>query len=247
MANGIIGVLGGMGPEATLALFERIIRATPATKDQDHLRVIIDSNPKIPDRTTAIKGHGKDCLPFLIETGRNLEQAGASFIVMPCNTAHYWLEKLQKALSIPILDMIAETADTAAGHEPRLHRLGLMATDGTLATGLYQHALTARGIQLVAPSPDGQKTIMETIYRVKAGDYSLKPAILAVARGLLTRGAEGIVLGCTEIPLVVGPEDLPCPVFDPLRSIAAKAVSLARDGLPPPAVCTDRYADAPLS
>ncbi len=227
MANRTIGILGGMGPEATLALFERIIRATPAVRDQEHHHVIIDNNPQIPDRTAAIKGQGEDCLPALVKSARTLERAGADFIIIPCNTAHFWFEGIQAAVSIPVLNMITETAALVSLHAPKLHKLGLMATDGTLATGLYQKALTRDGTRILIPEADEQAAVMETIYHVKAGDYSFRSKILDVARGLIARGAEGIALGCTEIPLVVHREDLPCPIFDPLSAIAMKAVELA--------------------
>ncbi|GAH53208.1 unnamed protein product, partial [marine sediment metagenome] len=110
MPEKIIGILGGMGPEATVDLFHKIIKFTPAKKDQDHFRIIIDNNPKIPDRTAAILGKGEDPLPALQETARNLEKAGVDFIIIPCNTAHYFLPQIQKSVNIPVLNMIEETA-----------------------------------------------------------------------------------------------------------------------------------------
>ena len=134
---------------------------------------------------------------------------------------------MRAAVSIPVVDMIGETAKKAVAHVPRLRTLGLMATSGTLATGLYQKALDSHRIGVMTPDAAGQAVVMETIYRVKAGDYSWKPRIIEVARALLARGAEGVVLGCTEIPLVVSPADLPCPVFDALEILARTAVALA--------------------
>jgi len=124
----VIGILGGMGPAATLALYERILALTSAECDQDHLHVIIDSNPKIPDRTAAILGDGESPLPAMIEGARTLERAGANVLVIPCNTAHHWLADLQKAVSIPIIDMINETASLIAAHRPLLRKIGLLAT-----------------------------------------------------------------------------------------------------------------------
>jgi len=114
----VIGILGGMGPEATVALYKRILDRTPAKRDQDHLRVIIDSNPKIPDRTAAIVGKGESPLPMMTEGVRNLERVGADFLIIPCNTAHHWLSELRKAVSIPIIDMVGETAAAVAAHTP---------------------------------------------------------------------------------------------------------------------------------
>jgi len=137
MPEKIIGILGGMGPEATIDLFYKIIKFTPAEKDQEHLRIIIDNNPKIPDRTNAILGTGKDPLPELITTAKNLEKAGADFIIMPCNTAHYFISKIQKNISIPILNMIQETANDVKRVFPDFKKVCLFASKGTYKTKLY--------------------------------------------------------------------------------------------------------------
>ncbi|GAH56604.1 unnamed protein product, partial [marine sediment metagenome] len=140
MPEKIIGILGGMGPEATIDLFYKIIKFTPAEKDQDHFRIIIDNNPKIPDRTAAILGKGEDPLPALQETARNLEKAGVDFIIIPCNTAHYFLPQIQKSVNIPVLNMIEETAKETRKRIFPIQKVGLLASMGIYKTEIYhQH------------------------------------------------------------------------------------------------------------
>ena len=224
----IIGILGGMGPEATVALFRLIVEMTPAQKDQEHFRILIDNNPKVPDRTAAIRGQGEDVLPVLVDSGRTLQDAGADFLAMPCNTAHYWLEGLRQSLSIPVIDMIGETALSVSLHTPVLKTIGLMATTGTVEVGLYQNALKESNIQVLHPDDEEQARIMDAIYKVKATDYSGKGDVVKIGNRLIAQGADGIVLGCTEIPLLVGREDFECAVFNPLEILAEKAIELAQ-------------------
>ncbi|MCK4600115.1 aspartate/glutamate racemase family protein [Candidatus Bipolaricaulota bacterium] len=141
MRGQIVGVLGGMGPETTVEFLRRFLAATPVECDQDHIHVLIDSNPNIPDRTAAILKGGENSLPMMIEGSRNLEHARARVLVIPCNTTHHWLADLQKAVSIPIIDMVGETASLIAAHRPPLRKIGLLATAGVLHTGLYQRIL----------------------------------------------------------------------------------------------------------
>lgn len=231
MAERIIGILGGMGPEATVELFQRIVKLTPAKQDQDHYRIIIDNNPKIPDRTAAIQDRGPDPRPFLIESARTLERAGASFIAIPCNTAHHWLRGIRKSVSVPIIDMVGETALTVSQHKPAIRSIGLLATDGTLGVGLYQKALGRLSIETLTPDTVDKNVVMEAIYKVKAGDYSSKEKLIFVIRHLLDRDAQGLILGCTELPLLVSEGELNCPIFDPISVLARAAVKLAGEPL----------------
>jgi len=226
----IIGILGGMGPEATVELFRMIIELTPAKTDQEHFRILIDNNPKVPDRTAAIRGEGEDVLPVLADSGRMLQNAGADFLAIPCNTAHYWLEELRQSLSIPVIDMIGETALAVSRHAPTLRTVGLLATTGTVEVGLYQKALNERDVHVMLPDEEEQARIMEAIYKVKAADYTGKENVVNVGNRLIAQGAGGIVLGCTEIPLLVNQDDFSCSVFNALGILAQKAVELARAG-----------------
>ena len=223
-----IGILGGMGPEATAELFLRIIRAAKAKRDQDHPRVIIYSNSKIPDRTGAILHGGPSPLPMMVETGRALQRAGADFLIMPCNTAHHYFQELQEALEVPVLHMIDLSARVAQALG--VGRVGLLATDGTLATGLYQESYDRFQVETLAPSPQDQKRVMEAIYtHIKAGDLEEgRKLILEVSRALIQEGAEAVVCGCTEVSLVLRQGDLEVPVIDPMETLAEEAVKLAK-------------------
>jgi len=225
-----VGILGGMGPAATLALYERILALTPAERDQDHIRVIIDSNPKIPDRTAAILGDGESPLPAMIEGARTLERAGANVLVIPCNTAHHWLLPLRESISIPIINMVGETAAEVAGYTPPFQKVALLATTGTINTALYQQALAEKGITVLVPTTQEQDAIMDVIHRIKGKDHMVKGQILPVVQSLLDQGAQGLILGCTELSLVVEEGDLRCPLFDPLAVLARRAVEWARLG-----------------
>ena len=229
MREAVVGVLGGMGPDATARLFQLLIEATPATRDQDHLRILVDNNAKVPDRTAAILGQGPDPLPYLEASARTLETAGADFLIMPCNTAHYWLGDLRQRVGVPILDMVAETAAAVRAHKPALERVGLLATSGTLRVRLYQEALSRDGLTALETTPEEQDGVMATIYGIKAGDRTVGPGLVRIGRSLLDRGAKGLILGCTELSLVDEMRQLGCPLFDPLAIVAGRAVEIAKN------------------
>jgi len=230
MPEKIIGFLGGMGPEATIDLFYKIIKFTPAEKDQDHLRIIIDNNPKIPDRTAAILGKGKDPLPALQETAKNLEKAGADFIIIPCNTAHYFLSSIQKSVKIPILNMIEEAAKESQQRIPQIKKVGLLASIGVYKTEIYHQQFKKFSIEVISPEEKDKEEIMKVIYAVKAGNLSeeIKKNILKIVQRLINKGAEAIIAGCTEIPLILKEEDVSVPTIDPTQVLAKIAVQKAK-------------------
>ena len=230
MPEKIIGILGGMGPEATIDLFYKIIKFTPAEKDQEHLRIIIDNNPKIPDRTAAILGKGEDPLPALQETAQNLEKAGADFIVIPCNTAHYFLSSIQESVNIPVLNMIEETAKETKKRIPQLKKVGLLASIGVYKSEIYHQHFKKFNIEVISPEEKGKEEVMKVIYAVKAGDLSdeIKKNILKITQKLIDKGAEAIIAGCTEIPLILKEGDVSVPLIDPTQILARIAVQKAR-------------------
>jgi len=232
-----IGVVGGMGPWATLDFFEKVLRATPVRRDQEHLRLIIDNNPKIPDRGPAILGDGEDPTPALVATARNVEAAGADLIVIPCNTAHYFFQAIQAAVRVPVVHIMQEVAGAASRRFPRIGRVGLLATRATVATGLYQDAFRPLGAAVVVPDQHGQEVIDRLIYAIKAQgvDDALRSAGVAVGRGLNRAGAEAMILGCTELPLVLGEDTLGLPILDSNLILAEVAVRLATSPEPLPA------------
>jgi aspartate racemase len=225
--TGTVGILGGMGPLATLELFRRILAMTPASRDQDHLRIVIDNNPHIPDRTAAILQAGEDALPLLRRTARGLENAGADFIAIPCNSAHHYLEGIQEAVHIPVLDMIGETVGRIKEHE-----VGLLATDGVLRARVYHKMCERKGIDLVEPSAKEQKRIMAMIYDIKAGrdPATHVEGITELIERLRQRGAAAIIVGCTELSLIPNKDHFSLPVYDALDILAQVAVERALAG-----------------
>jgi len=221
-----IGILGGMGPLATAELFRRIVVKTPAKRDQDHPRIIIYNNPKIPDRTAFILGKGPDPRPELIDSAKKLESWGVDFIIMPCNTAHFFAETIQRAISIPLVSMVEETAERVK--EMGLRKVGLLATDGTVKGLVYHRALLKKGISIAVPGKNDQRLVMRGIYEgVKAGNLELGRKLLLKVAKKLEKRVEGIIAGCTEVSVALRPEDLSVPLIDPMDVIAEKAVKLA--------------------
>lgn len=226
-----IGILGGLGPMATVDLFKKIIEAVPSKKDQDHLHVIIDSNPKIPDRTENILHNGPDPLPLLIDTAINLERAGADFILIPCNTAHYFFDHIKNSIDIDVIHMVKETGKKIKimGYKSA----GILSTDGTLATGLYSNFLKNENILPIVPRPEFQQKVMKAIYSkngIKAGKLEIANKLLLSATShLIEKGAECIVAACTEIPLALKQEDIQVPLIDPALVLAQVAIDHALD------------------
>lgn len=227
-----IGILGGLGPYATADIFAKILHDTTAVSDQEHLRIVIENNPQIPDRTAAIRGQGEDPSLAMLNGMRKLENAGADFIIVPCNTAHAFLARIQPYLNIPILSMIRETVSHIRKIYPELHRVGLLATSGTVASGVFGKVCDREGLELIVPEPaDQEQLVMWAIYGpegIKGGKRE-KPRelLLEAAEKLIKSGAGVVILGCTEIPLVIGNDDLAVPVVDPTAVLAASAVKHA--------------------
>lgn len=218
-----------MGPEATLDLYRHIIELTPAKRDQDHVKVLIYSNPKIPDRTEAICEGGESPLPQLLQAVTLLEEAGAGIIAMPCNTAHHYISEMQSHARIPILNMVEETAVVVRKDLPGIKSAGLLAMDGTLKSEVYHKAMEPLGIRLLIPEDAEQKRIQIAIARVKAGkcDSVTKEMFETAAKQLVQAGARAIILGCTEIPLAFDPDAIGCLCVNPARILAQSAVDWA--------------------
>lgn len=234
MKEKVIGILGGMGPEATIDMAGKIIRCTPVKKEQDHCRMIIDSNPKIQNRTEAIlSGNTEKIISQLSETARNLEKAGADFILIPCNTAHYFLSDIRMAVKIEVLDMIEETALFIRRRYPGLKKAGILGTAATCRMQLHHKALSGAGIDSTAPDEREQEKVMEAISLIKEQKGRMRAGMIlaAAGRNLVKNGAEAVIAGCTEIPLALKPDDIEAPLIDPAEILAARAVSKAKGGL----------------
>lgn len=217
MTRRCVGVLGGMGPEATADFFARLVRATPAARDQDHLRVVIDDDPSVPDRSAGIAGTGPSPGPHLARMARGLVAMGAELLVMPCNSAHAFEDEIRAAVpGTPFLSLIEATVAATRARVPSAVRVGLLATDGTLSGGVYARGFAAAGIEAIAPDPSGQREVMEAIYAVKAGaggpggPAAVDPGatLRRAAERLVAAGAEAVVAACTEVPLVLHDGDV---------------------------------------
>ena len=221
-----IGILGGMGPLATTDLFRKIVLLTDAACDNDHIRVYIDDNASIPDRTAAILSGGADPLPAMTDSLRKLEACRADCIIMPCNTAHYFLPRLQALTQVPFLSMLEATAVNCRTHFPG-KTAAVLATKGTLSAGLYQAALEKEGVTCLLPDEAERDALMRVIYDgVKAGKgaESYRADMLSVVEALTVRGADYFILGCTELPLAAQALALSQPTVDPTAELAKAAI-----------------------
>ena len=229
MAEKVIGILGGMGPEATIDLFQKIVAATPARIDQEHLRIIIDNNPRIPDRTAALLYGGEDPTPLLQATARNLEQAGADFLIMPCNSAHLFYERIVEAVRIPVLHIADEAVAESLRRYPEIDTVGILAATGTARLGLYHKRFEAKGIRALSPSDADQEAVHGAIFSVKAGDKgpAVRERIRGVAERMAGQGAQLLLTACTELPLILQDGDVGVPVLDPTLALAHAAVRFA--------------------
>lgn len=220
------GVLGGMGPDATVDFMAKVLKLTPAATDQDHIRMLVDNNPTVPDRQRALLGNGESPGAALAGMARGLEALGADFLVMPCNTAHAWAQGIRAAVSIPLVSIIDETVLACAQYET----VGLLSTAGCLESGVYQEGLKSGGKQLVLPTAEELLEIMSLVYRVKRGDSSEEvfAGMATIAQAMVDRGADVIVAGCTEIPLVLDPARVRVPVIQSTDVLAEATVALAK-------------------
>ncbi|MHB8648248.1 MAG: cysteate racemase, partial [Thermomicrobiales bacterium] len=230
MQRPIVGILGGMGPAATADLYTKIIAATPATRDQDHLHIVIWADPTVPDRSTALLHGGEDPTPWLIRGAAQLVAMGASLIAVPCNTAHAFFPALERAIAVPFVHMMDEIASSVEVMYPSVERVGLLATTGTIASGLYQEWFATHHIEVVVPNDDLQeRVVMGAIHRVKAGQIGQETTrlLLEAAEYLIEHGAEALIAGCTELPLVFRDGDASVPIIDPTRVLAEAVVRRA--------------------
>ena len=216
-----VGILGGMGPLATAYFYEKLILRSPAKSDQDHIPVMIYANPTMPDRTQCITQNQKELLsPHLIKGAQSLESNGAELICMPCNTAHFWYDVVQNAVSIPVIHLIEETGRFLSSHAQN-PTIGLLATHGTIQSQLYPNTLQNFDLSIQLPSSEDQHTIMSAIHTIKSGapPTEQQPLLMPIVQSLLDQNIDHIILGCTELPLIFG-ADLPEFLTDPMDCLA---------------------------
>ncbi|SFN07295.1 aspartate racemase [Chryseobacterium oleae] len=234
-----LGILGGVGPSATVDFMNKIINNTPAKKDQDHIKMIVEQNPQIPDRTAHLIRHETDPTVAMFSTCKRLEAEGADVIAIPCNTAHAFVESIQEHLSIPIINMLTTTAEYINEKFGQQTKVGLLATSGTVESKVYHAVFQKFGFETIVPDVAQQQNVMESIYGeygVKAGftEGICKEQILEAADFIAARGADVIVLGCTELPLLFPTETEIIKdgrrviLIDPTLVLAKKIVAMAK-------------------
>lgn len=228
MAMKVLGILGGMGPLPTIKLFELIVEMTDAKNDQENVHIIIDNNTKIPDRTAFLLNNSKkDPLLLLKESAQRLEKAGAEILVMPCNTAHYYYEELKNSVNITFVNMIEETAIWIKKNYPDLKTIGLFATDGTIASGIYDKVFPKHGIEIVKPSKEKQKHIYELIYNMKENKHQDNLAgIYSAMDEMKIHGIDKFIAGCTEVSVALDKFKIEGDFIDPMHILAIKSIEL---------------------
>ena len=224
MTNKSLGVIGGLGPLATAYFLELCIYMTDAKADQDHLDMIIYNTPSTPDRTAHIlDSSAPSPLPQMLSVGKALQQQGVSCIGIPCMTAHYFFPQLEESLSVPLINSIEETVKHLK--ENGVQKVGIMATDGSIRTGLFQQELTRQGLTAIEPDPEAQAKVMHVIYQnVKAGKPVELGKFFSAADNLRKQGADAIILGCTELSLVKRDYPIGPGFIDTMEVLARQAI-----------------------
>jgi aspartate racemase len=225
-----------MGPEATADFFTKLLQTTQARSDQDHLHILIDNDPKVPNRHAAIRGEAPSVAPALTAMAKRLEEAGADFLVMVCNTAHAYQDEISASVGIPFVSLIDEVVSFVAETYPDHRSIGLMAADGCLEAELYQKALGAKALKPVLWNERNLSGFMELVYRIKSGERTpdIRASMKILAEDLAQKGASLIISGCTEIPLVLTSQDLAIPLVSSSEILVARTHDYAKRRSPLP-------------
>ncbi|SFK35332.1 aspartate/glutamate racemase family protein [Succinivibrio dextrinosolvens] len=219
-----LGIIGGMGPMATVDLMRKIILSTDAKTDQEHIHILVDNNPQIPDRTAAIEGRGESPVEKMLQSAKLLEAQGADVLVIACNTAHYFLDEFKDKVNVPIINMIDEAVKHCV--ELGYSEVGLLCTTGTRNTGIYQKACDKFNLKLVVPDDEEIKALQDMIYLgVKANNFNYDSSnVKQVISTMRNRGAQAFILGCTETPIAVQMYHLEGNFIDSSLVLAHKAI-----------------------
>lgn len=220
-----LGILGGMGPQATQVFYQYVLDRTEASCDQEHLPTLILSDTKMPDRTAAIlSGHTQALYERLLRDAKLLEDCGCTAIAIPCNTSHYFADRLQGDISIPLIHMPRETVGVLA--EEGRKRVGILATDGTIRTSVYQKECAARGIEAVSPPEEVQKLVMSIIYdEIKRGEKGSREKFAVIDRWLRQAGCDSAILACTELSVYRTYHGLPDYYLDAMDVLAQRCIT----------------------
>lgn len=221
---GKLGVIGGLGPMATAFFMQMVIEMTKADTDQEHIEMLIHNCPSIPDRTSYILGKStENPMEPMAAIGKCLAENGADVIAIPCITANYFYRQLSQEIPVPIINIIEETTQYLMDHQ--IHSVGLMATDGTVQSGLFQNSLEAAGIQVILPEADCQQDVMHLIYQnVKATKPAEMERFVRVSDQLRRKGAQVIILGCTELSMIRRDEEIGSGYLDAMQVLAKCSV-----------------------
>jgi aspartate racemase len=222
------GIIGGMGPAATLDLFSKILKATPAKRDQDHIHIIIDNFPQIPDRTAFLLGKGENPLPYILKSVRTLERANVDVLCMPCNTAHYFVEDIRKATPLPFISIIESTLNEIKSSFKDSKKIGLLASDGTIIGKVYHNIFEAERYRIITPLEEKQHEVMKIVYSIKAGKMEENVQTFEeIIQHMKFLGSEVVILGCTELPILLKYFEPSLPVIDATSCLAKEIVDFA--------------------
>lgn len=225
--NKTVGIIGGMGPEATVELMRRVIKLTPANDDCDHIHMLVDNNPKVPSRIKAlIDGDGESPVPTLIKMAQGLEKSGADFLVMPCHTAHHYYSEIDKSISIPFINLIELAVENIQSQFPNLKKIGLLASTAVINIKLYDNAFREFGIQTVYPRPDEQEALMKLIKAVKSKTID-KNQIRSFKDLASSLEVDCKLIACTELSVLGNIIDDPSESIDALDLLAKEIVAQA--------------------
>lgn len=237
----VLGIIGGLGPAASVDFYAKVVAATPARGDSDHLHLVLLSDPRVPNRNEAVAGVGPSPGPRLADMARRLEAAGAEVLFMVCNTAHAYADDIVEAVQAPLVSIIDETVAATLAAAPGATRVGVLAAAGAQDARLYATAFLGRGVSVSEPSGESRARFMDLLYRVKGGEVGedVRAAMLALATELVADGAAAIVAGCTEVPLVLRSSDLAAagvgvPLVSSTDALVAAAVAVGTGARPLP-------------
>ena len=227
----VVGILGGMGPEATIDIFTDIVKQTNAKNDNDHLRIIIDNNPKLPSRQDAILKGSENPGPAMALTAKNIEKAGADFIILGANTAHYFYNYVKEAVDIPVLHIIGETVLETVNTIKNIKKVGVLATKGAMKTGMFQDAFNEYGIAVIDVPEEINDLIHTAVFSFRSEGLNDKNKEMMenAAAFLIENGAQAIIMGCTEIPLILDAQKVSVKLINPNTIIADVAVKYAKN------------------
>jgi len=226
----VVGIIGGMGPQATVDFVHKLVSLTPAKKDQEHLKMMIIMNPQIPDRTDAILNKKESPVPEIVKSAKMLEQVGVDFIVIPCVTAHVWLKEIEDVIQTPLLSLLDVTFKRVKKKGRSVKNIGMLTTTGTIKAKIFDNIFCREGYSVIYPSETAQQRfVMKGIYRIKMGEEprGLKPYFARASEGLVRKGAQMIIAACTEIPLSITQADIAVPLLDVNQVLAEATVSAA--------------------